>query len=115
MQAARQRRAAYATDLRLPVLPADLAGVEAALGHYQESQLHLTQAIQEVRLALPELQRQRTREDEARDTVITQDGQLSTARIEAEEASTRFDVLREAVGAKVEDLRPSNPARQHSI
>ncbi|MFZ5680178.1 MAG: TIGR02680 family protein [Pseudomonadota bacterium] len=105
LQAARQRRADDATDLRLPVSPADLAGVEAELGRYQEAQLHLTQMIQEVRLALPELQRQRIREDEARDTVIAQDNQLSAARIEAEEASVRFDVLRKAVGAKVEELR----------
>jgi uncharacterized protein (TIGR02680 family) len=105
LQAARQRLAADAADLRLPVSPADLAGVETALSRYQDAQLHLTQAIHEVRLALPDLQRQRIRENEARDDLKTREGQFSTARIEAEEASTRLNVLRETVGAKVEELQ----------
>jgi uncharacterized protein (TIGR02680 family) len=102
---ARRRRAADAIDLRLPVAPAELVTVEAALERYQEIQIRLTQVVLEVRLALPELERQRVRETEARDTAIAQDSHLATAKIEADEAAVRFDVLRKAVGAKVEELR----------
>ncbi|MEN3379338.1 MAG: hypothetical protein V7604_4693 [Hyphomicrobiales bacterium] len=105
LQAARQRLAADAADFRLPVSPADLAGVETTLSRYQDTQLQLTQAVHEVRLALPDLRRQRIRENEARDDLKAQEEQFATARIEAEETSTRLNVLRETVGAKVEELQ----------
>jgi uncharacterized protein (TIGR02680 family) len=111
----RRRRATDAADLRLPASPSELAAVEAALGRYQESQLRLTQAVLEVRLALPDLERQRVRESEARETAAAHESQLAIARIEAEEAAVRFDVLRKAIGAKVEELRRQlNEARAAS-
>jgi uncharacterized protein (TIGR02680 family) len=105
LQTARQRRAADATDLRLPASPADLAGVETALSSYQDAQFNLTQAIHEARLALPNLQRERLRESEAHDDLTAQEERCSVAQIEAEEAFTRFEVLREAVGALVAELQ----------
>ncbi|ALK09629.1 TIGR02680 family protein [Blastochloris viridis] len=105
LQTVRQRLAADAADLRLPVLPADLPAIEAALNHYHDAQLRLGQAAHELRLALPDLQRQRDRENEARKDLATKQEQLATARIEAEEAATRLDVLRDTVGAMVEELQ----------
>ena len=105
LQTARQRLAADATDLRLPVSPADLPAIETALNHYHDVQFRLAQAAHELRLALPDLQRQRDREGEARDDLKKRQEYLAAARIEAEEASARLDVLRDAVGAKVEELQ----------
>ncbi|MEH2474331.1 uncharacterized protein (TIGR02680 family) [Nitrobacteraceae bacterium AZCC 2161] len=105
LQDARQRRAADATDLRLPASPGDLAGVETSLDCYRDVLSSLAQAIHEVRLALPNLQRERLREDEALGDLRAQEEKCTAAQIEAEEAATRFDVLRETVGAQVEELR----------
>jgi len=105
LQAARQRRTADATDLRLPALPNELAGVEAALGSYQNAQVELTQAIREARQAFPNLRKERLRESEARDDLTAQEERCAVARIEAEQASGRFEVLRDTIGAEVEELR----------
>ncbi|MBB5047273.1 uncharacterized protein (TIGR02680 family) [Rhodopseudomonas rhenobacensis] len=105
LQTVRQRLAADAADLRLPASPADLPAIAAALDNYRDAQLQLAQVAQELRFALLDLQRQRDRESEAREHLATQQEQLATARIEAEEAATRLGVLREAVGAMVEQLQ----------
>ncbi|MGA2291813.1 TIGR02680 family protein, partial [Bradyrhizobium sp.] len=105
LQSVRQRLAADAADLRLPASSAGLPGVEAALNRYHDAQLHLAQAVHEVRLALIELARQRHRESEARSDLGKLEEQLATARIEAEETSARLRVLLESVGAKVEELK----------
>ena len=102
---ARERLAADAADLRLPVSPTSLPAIEAALNNYQDAQVWLTQTVHELRLALADLQRQRAREAELLDDVKKHQEQFATARIEAEEASSRLKVLREAVGAKVEELQ----------
>jgi uncharacterized protein (TIGR02680 family) len=101
----RERLAADASDLRLPISPAALPAIEAALNNYQDAQIRLTQIVHELRLALADLQRQRAREAEMLGDVKRHQEQLGTARMEAEEASSRLIVLREAVGAKVEELQ----------
>jgi uncharacterized protein (TIGR02680 family) len=105
LQAIRLRLAADAGDLCLPLSAAELPGIELALTHYQDAQLRLAQTIHEVRLALPDLARQRDRENEAREDLAQQRERLATAGIEAEESAARLKVLREAVGAQVEQLR----------
>ena len=105
LKIARQRLAVDAADLRLPRSPADLPMIETALNHYHDAQLRLAQAAHELRLALPDLRRQRDREGEARDDLKTQQDRVATARVEAEEASARLEVLSKAVGAKVEELQ----------
>jgi uncharacterized protein (TIGR02680 family) len=105
LQMVRQRLSADAADLRLPALIAELPAVEVALDHYHDAQLRLAQAVHEVRLALPELQRQHDRENETRDDLKKQDEQFAAARIEAEEVAVRFEVLRGSVGARVEELQ----------
>ncbi|MGZ5898949.1 MAG: TIGR02680 family protein [Reyranella sp.] len=104
LQTVRQRLAADAADLRLPASAAELPAVETALNQYHDAQLGLAHSIREIRVALPDLQRHRLRESEAGDDLIRQDEQLAIARIEAEEAAVRHQVLRDAVGTKVEEL-----------
>ena len=105
LQTVRQLLAADAADLRLPASSTELPAVETALSHYHDAQSSLAQAAHEVRLALPEMQRQRSRESETRDDLNKRHGQFMGARIEAEEAAVRLDVLRASVGAKVEELQ----------
>ncbi|WP_246800729.1 TIGR02680 family protein [Mesorhizobium amorphae] len=105
LKAMRERLAGDAIDLRLPEIPEALPGVQAALDHYRDAHVRLEHVAHEVRLALPERQRQRARESEARNDVWQREEELATARVEAEDASARLEVLRETVGAKVEELQ----------
>jgi uncharacterized protein (TIGR02680 family) len=105
LQAVRQRLAADAADLRLPLSSAELPAVETALNHYHDAQLSLTHSTRELRVALPDLQRHRSRENEGRDDLNKHEEQLATARLEAEEAAVRLEVLRTSVGTKVEELK----------
>ena len=98
--AARRRRPAPA-GIAADALPA----VEAALDDYLDAQARLCQAASELRQALPELRAPaRARAGGARRSAA-QRGALAGARIEAEEADARLEVLRETVGAKVEELQ----------
>ncbi|WP_167480957.1 TIGR02680 family protein [Mesorhizobium waimense] len=105
LKAVREQLAADAVDQRLPEIPEALPAIQAALDHYRDAHVRLEQVAHEVRLALPERQRQRARESEARNDVRQREEELATARVEAEDASARLDVLRETVGAKVEELQ----------
>lgn len=105
VKALREQLATDAADLRLPESPEALIAVESGLDHYRDALARLTQAIDALRLALPELNRQRAREDEARNDLKKAEGQFAAVRIESEEASARFEALRDAVGAKVEELQ----------
>lgn len=105
LKTAREQRAADAADLRLPKTPDALPAVETALDHYRDAQARLEQAAHEFRLALPEWQRQRDREREAHGDLRRREKDVAAAHVEAEEASARLDVLRETVGAKVEELQ----------
>ncbi len=104
-QALRQALTRDAADLRLPESAAALPGVESALTAFDEAQRDLVQAARELRLALPEWQRQHEREAEARADVQQREEQFAASRIEAEEAQARLQVLRDAVGAKVGELQ----------
>ena len=99
-----ERATADAADLRLPLAADELQAVEVALDQYQDAQLRLAQAIRELRAALPDLQRQQGRERELRADLAMRERQLATAQIEAEQASARFMALRDAIGAKVDEL-----------
>ncbi|WP_437592255.1 TIGR02680 family protein [Sorangium sp. So ce1000] len=102
---ARQALARDAADLRLPELPDALAAVEAALERFNDAQHRLVQAAREVRLAVPAWQGQQARETEAREDVQQCEEQRSESRVEAEEASARLEALRDAVGARVDELQ----------
>jgi uncharacterized protein (TIGR02680 family) len=105
VRAAHEKLLADAADLRLPPSATDLPEVDKALNRYDDAQVRLTLGVHELRLALPDLQRQRIRENEARQDLSDQNALLAAARSEREEASARLEVLRGAVGTKVEELQ----------
>ena len=71
-----------AADLRLPPIADALAAVEDGAGRLQRRAVPPRQAAHELRLALPELRRQRERESEARDD-------LSAARSSCRDAASK--------------------------
>jgi uncharacterized protein (TIGR02680 family) len=105
LKTAQERLATDAADLRLPGSLEALAAIEAALDRYRDSLPQLVQAAHELRLALPDLQRQRMREAEARNDGTKSEERRATARNESEQAAARLEALRDAVGAKVEELQ----------
>jgi uncharacterized protein (TIGR02680 family) len=105
LRGARERLVTDAADLNLPTWADALPAVEAALDDYLEAQAHLCHAASDVRQALPELERQRRIEQETRDDLQHSQERSAGALIEAEQADARLAVLRETIGAKVEDLR----------
>lgn len=104
-QAVRQLLAQDAADLRLPESAEALPPIDAALDGFDEAQRDLLQAARVLRLALPAWQRQQEREAEAQADVQQREEQCVASRIEAEEARSRLQVLRDAVGAKVGELQ----------
>jgi uncharacterized protein (TIGR02680 family) len=115
LTAVRKQLAADATDLRLPESPAALPAVETVLDHYRDALARLVQAALELRLVLPELTRQRARQEEAGEDLKKCQEQLVTARNEAEEAAARLEVLRDAVGARVEELQRKLADARHAV
>jgi uncharacterized protein (TIGR02680 family) len=105
LRGTRERLATDAADLNLPASADALPAVDAALDDYLEAQAGLCHAASDVRQAIPELERQRRIELETREDLQHSQERSASALIEAEEAETRLKVLRETVGAKVEDLR----------
>lgn len=94
-----------AADMRLPTAREALAPIESALEQFLELHYRLLQAAIDARRLHAEQLMQRTREAEARATLEECDERLAAARIEADEAGARFEVLRISVGARVDDLR----------
>lgn len=93
-----------AADLRLPHQAEALPPIETALHRFSEAFFAQLQAAREWRRALPELHRQEARETEAALEAAARRESLGAALLEAKEAATRLEVLREAVGSKVDDL-----------
>ncbi|TAN49088.1 MAG: TIGR02680 family protein [Methylococcaceae bacterium] len=104
-QTAAERLASDARDLRLPEQQAALERLQHTLAEFGESLHAVFAAAQELRRALPELQRQQQREDEARLAVQQGEEDLAHRRGEAEAARVRFETLRESVGARVDELQ----------
>jgi uncharacterized protein (TIGR02680 family) len=104
LRRARDQLAADAQDLNLLPSAEALIAVEAALDGYFEAQSRLCNAAGDLRQAVPELERQCEREQEALDDLQRCAERSAEAHIEAEEAAARFAVLSEAVGAKVDEL-----------
>lgn len=95
---------ADAADLRLPTSASQLDDIETALNHYYEMQLQLQHAIRALRLAVPDFERRRSHVQDSRNDLARQEEQRAWARSEAEEATARFTVLRDTLGAKVDEL-----------
>ena len=104
-QVARLALAHDAADLRLPELPDALPGVEQALSRFDDAWRQLAQAVSRLRLVQPELDRQREREAEVEGDVQRLEAQLAGNRLEAEQAAARLQTLRDAVGAKIGELK----------
>jgi uncharacterized protein (TIGR02680 family) len=111
----RQQLAIDALDLRLPETVGALSAIETALEQYRQSQFQLCYSLQNLRSALPDLIRQQGREHEARDDLEKLEVRRAAARLEAEEASARFKVLRKSVGAKVEELNRQLAAARAAV
>ena len=105
LRGAQRQLQSDAADLRLPASAEALPAVEDALDGYMEAQARLCQAASELRHALPELQRQREREQDALADLRHCNDRGADARIEAEQANERYTVLRESIGAQVEELQ----------
>ena len=103
--AAREHLQRDAADLRLPLAADALAPIEAALQAFNDAQYRLVQAAQEWRRARPDLLSQEAREAAALAQLREREDRLALRRIEADEAQARFEVLRETIGAQVDDLR----------
>lgn len=104
LRAAREALDHDAIDLRLPVVADDLVRVEHALDAYRDLQGDLAQAAREVRTAVTDLDRQRKREADTREDLLSEEARLATARLEAQEAATQLEVLLQTVGAEVAKL-----------
>lgn len=104
-QAAFERLRDDAADLHLPSDASALDQVEAALHAFSDAQHRLIQAAREWRQAEQERTLQSTREAEAQAQWNERAERLAASRLEAEEAQARLQVLRESVGAQVDDLR----------
>ncbi len=103
--AARERLQRDAADMHLPPAAEALAPIEAALQAFNDAQYRLVQAAQEWRRAQPELLLQQSREADVLAQLQEREERLAASRIEFDEAQARFEVLRETVGAQVDDLR----------
>lgn len=112
---ARESLAFDAEDLRLPIAPQALAQIENALSEFERALQSLMLDAQSVRHALPEFDRQRNREAEARADVLAHTEHLAERQSVAEEIAARLQVLRASVGVKVEELMQRLAATRHAV
>ncbi|MBI5165872.1 MAG: TIGR02680 family protein [Magnetospirillum sp.] len=94
-----------AKDLGLPIEPEALQTIESGLNRFSDACHRLIRAVEDVRRAFPELERQREREAQAQEAVETCTEALAVHRIEEEQARQRYETLKGAVGLKVEAMR----------
>ncbi len=105
LRAARETLERDATDMQLPMDASALPAVDAALHDFNDRQHQLLRAIHDLRRALTDLDQQRARETGARTQWQERDEALAAANIEAEDAQTHFETLRDSVGTQVDELR----------
>lgn len=104
----RQARDAWmrdAEDLHLPLDAEALAQVERALGEFERALQALLLDAHNLRHALPECERQAARQEEAQTEVASRGERLAECTQLAEQFAARLQILRESVGAKVEELK----------
>lgn len=103
-RAARERLVADAADLHLPVEPAALDVIEAAVHDFGDQLQQFFLAAQEVRHALPEWLTQQQRVAEAQAEDDQRRGQSVARHAQAEDAQARWQALYDAVGLKVDEV-----------
>ena len=112
---AQQQLSDDAADLQLPPDPEGLLQLDMALGHFELALQALLLDAQNVRHALPEMESQRARFDESEHDVAARRERLEECRLLQEDIETRLQVLRETVGAKVEELKQRLAATRHAV
>jgi uncharacterized protein (TIGR02680 family) len=104
-QAAREQLTQDAADLHLPLEESALPEIEKALTEYGHSSNDMFTAARDLRAAIAEQQRQSVREKNAREAAASRQQELAERLEQASETQARLDVLRESVGAQVDELQ----------
>jgi uncharacterized protein (TIGR02680 family) len=121
LAAERRRRDAHeslahdADDLRLPTASDALEQVEHALGEFDRLLQALMLDAQNLRYLLPEAERQRGRAADAGAEAKACREHLADRRLAGEEMSARLQLLRESVGAKVDELKQRLAATRQAV
>jgi uncharacterized protein (TIGR02680 family) len=105
LRSAREQLAADAADLHLPSTLEELEEVETALDAFHNTLHHLLRIARDLRMAIPELQRQQEREEQTRQDAEERAQELAEREQILQETQARLDLLRETVGEKVEVLQ----------
>lgn len=105
LQSARETLERDATDLLLPTALPDLLLINSALDRFTEAHQQLAQAAREWCNAWPDYQEQQERETEAIEALGQREEALLTASERVAKAATRYEVLKNTIGAKVDTLR----------
>lgn len=101
---AREQVKRDAIDLRLPAEAERLVESEASLEQLDQAQIQLGHAASEWRRAWPAHLEQCQREGEARLALEETERDLASTKEQAEQTLTRFETLRQSIGAKVDAL-----------
>ncbi|QXP85028.1 TIGR02680 family protein [Methylococcus sp. Mc7] len=114
-RAARERLVADAADLHLPVEPAALDAIEAAVNDFGDQLQQFFLAAQDVRHALPEWLTQQRRVAEAQGEEDQRREQSAERHAQAEDAQARWQALYDAVGLKVEEIQRRIADLRHAL
>ena len=115
VEEARNKIERDAIDLGLPPDADALPGFEATLNEFDAACFGLGRAVLVWRQAWPQLQRQRKRVEEAGRDEQAAARQLTDGRLEASRAKSRYETLRNAVGAKVQTLHQQLDAAKMAV
>lgn len=115
LQAARETVLRDAADLQLPSEHSALASISDAVDGFNASHQHLLSAAREWHAAHPERVRQLEREIEAREALKQAQNAKGDAADRAEQARTRFETLRDAIGQQVEILQQQLAAATNAV
>jgi uncharacterized protein (TIGR02680 family) len=112
---ARESLTRDAEDLRLPTASEALEQVERALGEFDRLLQALMLDAQNLRHLLPEAERQHGRAADAGAEAKACREHLADRRVAGEEMSARLQLLRESVGAKVDELKQRLAATRQAV
>jgi uncharacterized protein (TIGR02680 family) len=105
LQSARHQLTQDATDMHLPLDENELPAVEMALTEFGNSSHDMFTMARDLRAAITEHQSQQEREAKARDAAEQGQQELCERLEQASEAQARLELLRESVGAEVDELQ----------
>lgn len=104
VEAARTTLTSDAADLQLPMDPAALPALTAALDRFAEAYQRLVQAAREWQSAWSDHLAQQERESDAHQALEQREEALLNANERAERAATHYAVLKSTIGEKVDTL-----------